>query len=242
MKWWKWIAIIPAAFLVRMIYHISRLFKLGEGSNLPGKIVLALFPKLLDDLVPRFRKGWILVTGTNGKTTTTKILVELMKEYGATVVTNDQGANLVSGILTSLLLMRLHPGQEYMGDYAIFEIDEAVLIKFFHIFRPRILVVTNFSRDQLDRYGEVDTNINKIIGILRQTGSSCRLILNGNDPNIVRIGEAVPPGDRLYFGIKNEIGSAQSGLLVEQEIGKDPLSDSVPPSLISGRMRCSPNI
>jgi len=196
------------------------MLKLGEGSNLPGKIVLKLFPDLLPVLVPRFQKGWILITGTNGKTTTTKITVALFKEYGFQVVTNARGANLVSGIITSILLAKLHPTREFMADYAIFEIDEAVLSKSFHQFQPQILVVTNFSRDQLDRYGEVDSNVNKIIELLQKTGCQSKIVLNGNDPNIARIGAVVPPENRIYFGIKEEAGSSEFGLLVEQEIGK----------------------
>ena len=88
MKYRQWFSIIPAALVVRLIYWSSRMLKLGEGSNLPGKIVLKLFPDLLPVLVPRFQKGWILITGTNGKTTTTKITVALFKEYGFQVVTN----------------------------------------------------------------------------------------------------------------------------------------------------------
>ena len=79
------------------------------------------------------------------------------------MVTNARGANLITGIVTSILLAKIAPQQEYMADYAVFEIDEAVLNKSFNQIRPNILVVTNFSRDQLDRYGEVDSNVNKIM-------------------------------------------------------------------------------
>lgn len=228
MKQRKWFVIIPAAILVRVIYRLLRLLKLGEGSNLPGKVALKVFPNVLQSLVPRFRKGWILITGTNGKTTTTKISVALFQEYGYQVVTNARGANLISGIVTSVLLAKQYPNREFMADYAIFEIDEAVLARSFHLFEPNILVVTNFSRDQLDRYGEVDSNVNKIMELLqnpvRNSARHCKVILNGNDPNIARIGSVVAPEDRIFFGIKEdavlEKVSADFGLLVEAETGK----------------------
>lgn len=228
----KWFVIIPAALLVRLVYRLLRLLKLGEGSNLPGKVALMIFPRVLYLLVPRFQKGWILITGTNGKTTTTKIIVSLFREYGYRVVTNARGANLISGILTSVLLAKLYPTRDFMADYAIFEIDEAVLARSFHLFEPRILVVTNFSRDQLDRYGEVDSNVNKIIELLQESTRNntpvCKVVLNGNDPNITRIGSVVAPEERSVFGIKVEpvsqtasaADSPDFGLLVEAETGK----------------------
>jgi UDP-N-acetylmuramyl tripeptide synthase len=239
MKQRKWFAIIPAAILVRVIYRLLRFLKLGEGSNLPGKVAVKVFPNVLQSLVPRFGKGWILITGTNGKTTTTKISVALFREYGYRVVTNAGGANLISGILTSILLAKLYPTREFMADYAIFEIDEAVLARSFNLFEPHILVVTNFSRDQLDRYGEVDSNVNKIIELLQNSGRDsarhCKVILNGNDPNIARIGSVVAPEDRIFFGIKEEAVleavSTDFGLLVEEETGKDMGVDLKPAAL-----------
>lgn len=231
MKQRKWFVIIPAAILVRVIYRLSRFLKLGEGSNLPGKVALKVFPQVMQSLVPRFRKGWILITGTNGKTTTTKISVSLFQEYGFRVVTNARGANLISGILTSVLLAQLYLNREFMADYAIFEIDEAVLARSFHLFEPHILVVTNFSRDQLDRYGEVDSNVNKIIELLQSTDRHCKVILNGNDPNIARIGSVVAPADRIFFGIKEEAVASNFGLLVEAETGKGVEAGSEPEEL-----------
>jgi lipid II isoglutaminyl synthase (glutamine-hydrolysing) len=213
--------LILAAVTVRFIYSFSRLLNLGSGSNLPGKIVLKLFPDLLKILVPRFKYGWILITGTNGKTTTTKILVQLIEEYKFRVVTNSQGANLISGILTSILLPKLNLAEPFMADYAVFEIDEAVLAKSFNLFRPRLLVVTNFSRDQLDRYGEVDTNVTHIIELLKNTNYPCKVLLNGNDPNMIRIGSVVAPENRIYFGIKEEGTTPETGFLIETEAGKD---------------------
>jgi UDP-N-acetylmuramyl tripeptide synthase len=213
------LTIIAATFIVHLIYNLSRYFNLGEGSNIPGKIAMRIFPHILAIQVPRFKKGWIMITGTNGKTTTTKVLVEVMQELGYQVCTNSRGANLISGIVTSLLLNDTRPTEEFMADYAIFEIDEAVLIKSFQLFKPGILVVTNFSRDQLDRYGEVDSNVNRIMELVRNTGNRCKVILNGNDPNVARIGSVVKPEERFYFGIRQTDSSVDAGLLIEQDTG-----------------------
>jgi len=218
-----------AKFIVRFVYTLSRFFSFGEGSNIPGKIVLWIFPNILELLIPRFKNGWIMITGTNGKTTTTKVLVELMEKSGYLICTNARGANLISGIVTSLLLVDLRTNQEYMADYAVFEIDEAVLIKSFKYFQPQILVVTNFSRDQLDRYGEVDSNVTHIMELVSAARNRCKVILNGNDPNIIRIGSVVNPEDRLYFGIKRENKETDNVLLMEQDTATGPEKLEFPP-------------
>lgn len=220
MKFQRRLVFITAAIIVRFVHFLSKRFGFGEGSNIPGKVVLKIFPNLLKILVPRFKNGWILITGTNGKTTTTKILVELMEKANLAVVTNARGANLVTGIVTSILLAKLKPAQSIMADYAVFEIDEAVLGRSFNLFQPQLLVVTNFSRDQLDRYGEIDSNVNKIIDLLEKADYPCKVVLNGNDPNIARIGSVTNTENRIYFGIKDSVNSSEQGLLVEKDIGK----------------------
>lgn len=211
--------LIIATLVVRFTYCLSRALKMGEGSNIPGKIALWLFPDLPAILVPRYQKGLILVTGTNGKTTTTKILVELIKGLGFNITTNAKGANLLSGIVTCILLDPVRIKEEYAADYGVFEIDEAVLIKYFEVLHPRILVITNFSRDQLDRYGEVDSNVNRIIDLIRDPEYQCQVVLNGNDPNVIRIGSALKPSNRVFFGIKGELASADTGILIEKDTG-----------------------
>ncbi len=220
LNWLERLEIALAASIVRTVYHLTRLANLGEGTNFPGRIVLKLFPNLVSLLVPRFKDGWIMITGTNGKTTTTKILVELLREQGWRVTTNARGANLITGIVTSVLLDKLDPWADFAADWAVFEIDEAVLIKSYQLFQPQVLVVTNFSRDQLDRYGEVDSNVNRIMELIRNSDRQCKVILNGNDPNIARIGSVVAPENRIYFGIKEELSaSSDAGLLIEKDTG-----------------------
>lgn len=211
------VILIIAVLIVRCIYCLSRALKMGKGSNIPGKVALGLFPDLLKILVSRYQKGLILITGTNGKTTSTKILVEILKGLGYSVTTNAQGANLISGIVTSILLDPVRLKHEYAADYGVFEIDEAVLIKYFKLLHPQILVITNFSRDQLDRYGEVDSNINRIIDLIQNSEHQCQVVLNGSDPNVARIASVIKPGNRILFGIKGDIASADTGILFEKD-------------------------
>lgn len=131
--------------------------RLGRGATaLPGKAALAIDPRLLSRLTAG--RTVYLVTGTNGKTTTVRILCSILEALGTPVITNPSGANLDSGLTTTLLdhldLLRNKPTSE--GDMAIvFEIDEAFFAKCARDLQPTICVVTNFFRDQLDRYGEL---------------------------------------------------------------------------------------
>ncbi|MDD2534575.1 MAG: MurT ligase domain-containing protein [Eubacteriales bacterium] len=131
--------------------------RLGRGAtSLPGKVALSIDPRLLSRLTAG--RTVYLVTGTNGKTTTVRILCAVLEALGTPVITNPSGANLDSGLTTTLidhlpLLRRKTVGE---GDVAIvFEIDEAFFAKCARSLQPTICVVTNFFRDQLDRYGEL---------------------------------------------------------------------------------------
>lgn len=225
------VILIIAVLIVRFTYCLSRALKMGKGSNFPGKVTLRLFPDLLKKLVSRYQKGIILITGTNGKTTSTKILVEILKGLGYSVTTNAQGANLLSGIVTSILLDPVRLKHEYAADYGVFEIDEAVLIRYFKLLNPQILVITNFSRDQLDRYGEVDSNINRIIDLIQNSEHQCQVVLNGSDPNLARIASVIKPSNRILFGIKGDIASADTGILFEKdtsaEIGQGQILETI---------------
>ena len=131
--------------------------RLGRGATtLPGKAALAIDPLLLKRLTAG--RTVYLVTGTNGKTTTVRILCSLLEALGIPVITNPSGANLDSGLTTTLidhiaLLRQKTVGEEDLA--IVFEIDEAFFAKFAVAIQPTICVVTNFFRDQLDRYGEL---------------------------------------------------------------------------------------
>ncbi|WP_019849793.1 MurT ligase domain-containing protein [Desulfitobacterium sp. PCE1] len=177
---------------------ISSILKLlgKKGTTLPGKIALNLEPRLMGMLSSAYTDGIIMVTGTNGKTTTANLLAQILKADGKTFAFNQAGANLVTGI-TGALLANTGWGGQAKVKMALLEVDEATVPKFCQQVIPQIAIVTNFFRDQLDRYGELDTTIKLVRdAIPPQT----HLILNADDPLVAQFGR-----DRvhtLYYGVE----------------------------------------
>lgn len=175
----------------------------GLGSNLPGKVARRLSPGLLSRLAAHRRKGVLAVTGTNGKSTTCGIIHSILRTAGFKVVHNRQGANLVTGITASVLDAANWTGF-LDADYCLFEIDEATLPVVAAEVEFSATVVTNLFRDQLDRFGELDTTaqlINK--GINQHPGLA---VLNADDPNVAQL---APQASRIYYGIQSLDGKQQ---------------------------------
>jgi len=184
-----------------------RVAGLGLGSNLPGKVARRLSPSVLKTLAGQSRLGVIAVSGTNGKSTTSGFLASILSKAGYKVVHNRQGANLVTGI-TATLIDKASWGGKLDTDYCLFEIDEASLPVVAAETPINNVIVTNLFRDQLDRFGELDTTarlINKGIAI-----NKSQTVLNADDPNVASL---APESAHLYYGIesvqpscKNQIG------------------------------------
>ncbi len=169
---------ILALFSGKLLIAASR--ALGQqGTNLPGRLASFIYPPLLSELSRNITKDCFMVTGTNGKTTTSNLAAAVIRAQGFSVVHNQAGANMLAGITTAfiqnsdLLGLRTH-------DYALLETDEANVAPLLQIIKPRYILVTNFFRDQLDRYGELDTTVKLIISAVKGTG--IELILNADDP------------------------------------------------------------
>ncbi len=144
-----------------------RMFKIGMGSNFPGRIARQISPTILSSLSKQNWRGSVAVTGTNGKSTTSGLLSSILKTANLNVVHNIQGANLVSGITASLVDAADWNGN-INADYGLFEIDEAALPIVAREINLTAVVVTNLFRDQLDRFGELDTTAKLIAqGILK---------------------------------------------------------------------------
>ncbi len=159
---------------------------------MPGEVALRVEPTLLRQLAAQIRYGVILVAGTNGKTTTTKMLAQLLEQQGYRVITNASGANLVSGLTTSLLLSASASGRlEY--DFGLFEVDEATLPHVLQAVQPRALLLLNLFRDQLDRYGEVNLVADLWSKSLATLPPETVLVLNADDPTIAGLGIGVAP-------------------------------------------------
>jgi UDP-N-acetylmuramyl tripeptide synthase len=193
----------PAGLTHKQVFRVGRLVKLaaqlrGGGTALPGLVVERIDPHFLTDLLAGLPEGVILVTGTNGKTTTTKMIVELLRTSGLSVVTNKTGSNFSRGIIAGLL-DDLDPDGRLTADVAVLELDEAHAIPFVQRIAPRYSVLLNVSRDQLDRFGEVDATAELLEKVARATTAG--VVLNRNDPLIKRVAAGLRSGTEVrYFG------------------------------------------
>lgn len=145
-----------AVLTAKTVTFIVRSLRLGAASVLPGEIARRIHPQLLHLLSCQVKQGIILIAGTNGKTTTSLLLCTMLERQGWRVAHNATGANLENGLITALL-ENTNPIGQLNADYAILEVDENVVPKVLQPIQPRIILCLNLFRDQLDRYGEVDT-------------------------------------------------------------------------------------
>ena len=145
-----------------------------QASTLPGRVALALDPHLIAHLAARPAKGSVVVCGTNGKTTTTNVLAQAVEASGARVLCNRAGANMESGVASALL-----PGGAY--DWAVLENDELSTVRIVPELKPRVLVLLNLFRDQLDRCGEIDRVQDVLVEALAGSPETT-LVYNADDP------------------------------------------------------------
>ena len=128
----------------------------GGGSALPGLVVEKIDPDFIRRTLEDLPQGVVIISGTNGKTTTTKIVVELLESVGMKVFTNRTGSNFSRGVAAALLNeVDIHGKLD--ADIAVLELDEAWAVKFVKMVQPRFSLLLNVMRDQLDRFGEIDT-------------------------------------------------------------------------------------
>ncbi|WP_305153270.1 Mur ligase family protein [uncultured Dubosiella sp.] len=170
--------------------------RLGRGGSMPGQIGLKLDPQILKKL--KIHAPVILVTGTNGKTSTANMITSMFEAAGYHVISNRKGDNLREGIVTTLLTHTDMSGK-VNADAIVLEVDELNIKHILPNLPVSTLVVNNFFRDQLDRAREMEQLIDSIENVLpgyRQT-----LVLNGNDPNVVRLYLKAPKAHIVYFGL-----------------------------------------
>lgn len=173
------------------------------AANFPGKIALYVDPRLIADLAPKLAKGSICVVGTNGKTTVTNLLADALELAGNRVVCNRTGANLDSGVATSLL----HAGP---SDWGVFECDELWLAKILPQLQATYVVLLNLFRDQLDRVGEIDRIQDSIVGALEKSPGTV-LVYDADDPLCARIAERAA-NRSIAFGVNEDLGLPQNSV------------------------------
>jgi UDP-N-acetylmuramyl tripeptide synthase len=178
---------------------LSRLSGRGGGTTLPGDVARAIDPDVLRKLSGDLKQGSVVITGTNGKTTTARLVSWLLEGAGHPVVANRAGANLIFGA-TAAALEQAGANGRLRADWGVFEIDEASLSRAVDEIQPRAVVVLNLFRDQLDRYGELEAIAKRIEKALGQLPGESRAVLNADDPRVAEIGLNLsrPP---LWFGI-----------------------------------------
>ncbi len=165
----------------------------GGGTNLPGQIALKLRPNILKRLIRGYRT--ILVTGTNGKTTTTAMLQSILKETGKRAVNSASGANMKGGVV-SCLIRNFPLFRKVDGDFAVLEVDEAYMRHITAEISPEVIAVTNIFRDQLDRYGELDQTL-ALIEEACKKAPGATLVLNADE---AMLGDFVPENEHFYYG------------------------------------------
>jgi len=167
-----------------------------RGTTFPGFVARKICPDIIRQLAAGFAEGTLVVTGTNGKTTTNNLLASILKTAGLKIAFNKEGANMLAGI-TVTLLQNTSWRAKAQASLLLLEVDEGSVPLLCRQISPRLVVVTNFFRDQLDRYGELDTTIKLVQDALPQ---STELVLNADDPLVVRLGHG---REKVwYFGVK----------------------------------------
>lgn len=191
--------------IAKTAMHASRWLGRGGGLALPGLVAEKLDPNLAAKLIKQLSGGVIVVTGTNGKTTTTKMLAEMLA--GQRLITNRSGSNLKRGIVASLVEQASLRGK-LPATMAIFEVDEASMEAVCRQVKPKLILVLNLFRDQLDRYGELDRTA-QLIGAAITISPRAQLVLNADDPLVASLARFATEERGVYYYGVNESGSSR---------------------------------
>ena len=195
---------MPHPFVVllgKSIRYAARLR--GGGSALPGLFVEKIDPDFIKKTLDQLPFGTILISGTNGKTTTTKMVVALLEAHGLTVFTNRTGSNFTRGVAAALLKDIDLKGKLH-ADIAVLELDEAHAVRFVKTVQPDYSLFLNVMRDQLDRFGEIDATARLLAQVAEHTQKG--LILNREDPRIRAIATVAKKSVSLtYFGLSDAL-------------------------------------
>jgi lipid II isoglutaminyl synthase (glutamine-hydrolysing) len=187
------------AALARAAGALSRRAGRG-GTSAPGKLLLALEPRAIERLARRLPGGCAVISATNGKTTTAAMLTGILEHAGHRLVHNASGANMAGGVAGELARATRRGGR-IDGDLGLFEVDEFWLDRVVADLRPRAILLGNLFRDQLDRYGELDSIAQRWAAIAADTPAT--LVLNADDPAVADLG-AIHDGPTVFFGVQDD--------------------------------------
>jgi UDP-N-acetylmuramyl tripeptide synthase len=183
----------------RAVAGLSRRAGRG-GTSLPGKVLIRLEPRAISELSSRLSRGSVVVSATNGKTTTAAMVAAILKRAGIALVHNRAGANMAGGV-ASALLEATHIRDGIDGELGLFEVDEFWLDRIVPELEPRAILLGNLFRDQLDRYGELETIADRWAATVSGAAAGTDLVLNADDPLIADLGRH---RERVtYFGVED---------------------------------------
>lgn len=185
--------------LARSVGTLIRGSGRGGGTSLPGKLLLKLQVDAIERLSAPLEHGTIVISATNGKTTTASLLASILRCADMAPVHNHAGANMPGGVASALLAATGR--REPPGDIGLFEVDEAWTAKLVSELKPSVVVLGNLFRDQLDRYGELETLADTWAEMIAALPSETAVVLNADDPLLAQL-----PGDRpnvTFFGIED---------------------------------------
>jgi UDP-N-acetylmuramyl tripeptide synthase len=193
--------LLPAKLAAaRAVGGLARRAGRGGGTSLPGKVLMRLEPHAIAELAARLRRGSIVISATNGKTTTAAMTASILKHAGVSLVHNRAGANMAGGVASALLSAAR--GRDGMaGQLGLFEIDEFWLDRITPELDPRAILLSNLFRDQLDRYGELDMIADRWQSVVSSLDGSARMVLNADDPLIADLGREA--ASVTYFGVED---------------------------------------
>jgi UDP-N-acetylmuramyl tripeptide synthase len=171
----------------------------GGGTSLPGKVLTRVEPHAIGRLARHLDRGSVVISATNGKTTTAAMVAAILGRTGARLVHNRAGANMAGGVASALANASRRGGRELIGDLGLFEVDEFWLGAVVEELEPRAMLLGNLFRDQLDRYGELETIADRWAEIVMDRAG---LVLNADDPLVADLGRHAP--SPTYFGVDDD--------------------------------------
>lgn len=176
-----------------------------QGTALPGKIALKLYPNILEEMEKKCKKT-LIISGTNGKTTTNNLINHILNGKYDNIVSNLKGANMIQGVVTSFIV-----NNKNSYDWGVFEVDEGSIPNVTKYINPNYIILTNFFRDQLDRFGEVENTIKIVHDAIKNLDST--LILNGDDPSSLRFNDL--NNKKIYYGLNENKFSKSENTVAE---------------------------
>jgi lipid II isoglutaminyl synthase (glutamine-hydrolysing) len=180
----------------------------GGGTSLPGRVLIRLDAHAIGTLARRLSRGSAVISATNGKTTTAAMTASVLERTGARLVHNRAGANMAGGVASALLAAAERRGR-IAGDMGVFEVDEFWLGRVVEELEPRAILLANLFRDQLDRYGELETIADRWAEVAAACAGRTQLVLNADDPLVADLGRDAANGDGRrpgvsYFGVEDD--------------------------------------